>query len=430
MIQSLKGFRDILPGDVEVWQHMEMTARDLFEDFGFKEIRPPVMEKTELFKRSIGEETDIVGKEMYTFKSRGGKSITLRPEATASVVRSYIQHKMYAVEPVRKLYTIGPMFRSENPQQGRYRQFYQINAEVFGIASPLIDAQLIFMLMTFFSRLQVKDIGAHINSLGCKKCRPEFHKALSVLLSKVGDSLCDDCNKRSLKNPLRTLDCKVTSCRNALAEAPAIVDFLCEECTEHFDAVKRFLDRQGISFEVDKQLVRGLDYYTRTTFEIQTGLLGAQNAVAGGGRYDGLVKALGGPEQPAIGFAVGCDRLIEIMTLDKKAYMKNPSVFVAALGTQSMDMAYGWVCELNNIGIPTEMDYSGRSLKSQMKRADRMNAAYVLIVGEEEIKKGEAVLRDMNTKEQALIPLNSIVDNLQKALKIRNTKHETRNNIK
>ncbi len=413
MIQLIRGFKDILPEESSRWQHIEKTVRTLFEDFGFREIRPPVLERTELFKRSIGEDTDIVEKEMYTFEDRNGDFLTLRPEATASVVRAYIQHKMYAADPVRKMYTIGPMFRRERPQKGRYRQFYQINAEVFGIASPLIDAQLIVMLVTLFSKLSVSGIDVHVNSLGCPACRPNFKKSLSDFLASKNERLCENCVRRSGNNPMRALDCKVPSCREAVTEAPSIIDFLCADCRVHFDTVRATLEKQGIRFEVDKRLVRGLDYYTRTTFEIQTGELGAQSAVAGGGRYDGLVEALGGPSQPAIGFAVGFDRLLEILPANAENHDGKPEIFVAALGDEYISKAYLWATALSMAGIPTEIDLSGRSLKSLMKRADRLNAAHVLIVGEEEFKQGNVILRNMETKEQHSISIDGIVENIQ-----------------
>jgi len=320
MVQLIRGFRDILPGEIEIWQHIEDIAISLFEGFGFKEIRIPIMERTELFARSIGEDTDIVEKEMYTFPDRKGDLLTLRPEATASIVRAYIQHKLYAQDPVQKLYTIGPMFRRERPQKGRYRQFYQINAEVFGIDSALIDAQLIVMLATLLGRLSVDDAMPHINSLGCRECRPRFTELLTAFLADRSERLCTDCQRRSGKNPLRVLDCKVPSCRETLTEAPSIIDTLCPDCQVNFETVCEALDRMKVPYQIDKRLVRGLDYYTRTTFEIQTGKLGAQNAVAGGGRYDGLVKALGGPDLPATGFAVGFDRLAEIVSMQNRIY--------------------------------------------------------------------------------------------------------------
>lgn len=416
MIQLIRGFKDILPGEVELWQAVEKVARQLLEDFGFKEIRIPIMERTELFARSIGEDTDIVEKEMYTFPDRKGDLITLRPEATASIVRAYIQHRLYAKDPVQKFYTIGPMFRRERPQKGRYRQFYQINAEIFGVQSGLVDVQLIFFLVTLFSRLQVSDVKAHINSLGCPKCRPKFKTALSEFLESVSDKLCSNCIRRKDRNPLRVLDCKVPSCREAMVKAPSILDFLCSECKEDFDEVKNMLEKLRVPFVVDKNLVRGLDYYARTTFEIQAESLGAQNAVAGGGRYDGLVSELGGPDIPATGFAIGFDRLTELTGLDAKQFYQKPDVFVAALGGQSRLAAFEWVCAFGNQGIRAELDFGGKSLKSQMKQADRLGARYALIVGDDELAKREVVLRNMQTKDQISIPIDGLVETIKEKI--------------
>ncbi len=416
MIQLIRGFKDILPGEVELWQAVETVARQLLEDFGFKEIRIPIMERTELFARSIGEDTDIVEKEMYTFADRKGDLITLRPEATASIVRAYIQHRLYAKNPVQKYYTIGPMFRRERPQKGRYRQFYQINAEIFGVQSGLVDVQLIFLLVTLFSRLKVSDVKAHINSLGCPQCRPEFKAALSGFLTSISNKLCSDCNRRKDRNPLRVLDCKVPSCREAMADAPSILDYLCSDCKADFTEVKKMLEKLGVPFVVDKNLVRGLDYYARTTFEIQTESLGAQNAVAGGGRYDGLVSELGGPDIPATGFAIGFDRLTELTGLDATQFYQNPDVFVAALGDKSRLLAFEWVCAFGNEGVIAELDFSGKNLKSQMKQADGLEARYVLIVGDDELKKGEAILRNMQTKEQISVPLDGLVETIKKKI--------------
>ena len=410
MIQLIRGFKDILPGEVELWQAVEKVARELLEDFGFKEIRIPIMERTELFARSIGEDTDIVEKEMYTFSDRKGDLITLRPEATASIVRAYIQHRLYAKDPVQKFYTIGPMFRRERPQKGRYRQFYQINAEIFGVQSGLVDVQLIFLLVTLFARLKVADVEAHINSLGCPKCRPKFKAALSEFLTTVSDQLCTNCRRRKDRNPLRVLDCKVPDCRAAMADAPAIIDYLCSECKIDFEEVQDMLQKLGVPFVVDKNLVRGLDYYARTTFEIQTKSLGAQNAVAGGGRYDGLVSELGGPDIPATGFAIGFDRLTELTGLAASQYYRKPDIFVAALGEKSRLLAFEWICALGYEGINAELDFGGKGLKSQMKRADRLEADYVLIVGDDELAKGEAILRNMKTKDQASVPLDGLVE--------------------
>jgi histidyl-tRNA synthetase len=413
MIQLIRGFKDILPGEVELWQHIEKTAVTLFQDFGYKEIRIPIMERTELFARSIGEDTDIVEKEMYTFPDRKGDLITLRPEATASICRSYIQHKLYGADPVRKFFTIGPMFRRERPQKGRYRQFYQINLEVFGIESPLVDVELIFLLTTLLTRLAISDVQAHINSLGCPECRPQFKSALTDFIVSVEDRLCADCARRKNKNPLRVLDCKVPGCKAAMDGAPSILDHLCPDCRDHFETVKSKLDSLKVPFIVDPLLVRGLDYYTRTTFEIHTGALGAQSAVAGGGRYDGLIKALGGPQIPAIGFAIGFDRLAEIAAMNNDNFTKSPTLFIAALGEKSSAMAFEWSCALGLAGVVCEMDLGGKSLKSQMKQANRLGAKYVLILGDREIEENTAILRNMSTKEQSSIGLDNLVDRIQ-----------------
>ncbi|MBF0573506.1 MAG: histidine--tRNA ligase [Desulfamplus sp.] len=441
MIQTIRGFRDILPEDIVIWQAIEKTASKLFEDFGFKEIRIPIMEKTELFARSIGETTDIVEKEMYTFPDRKGDKLTLRPEATASVVRAYIQHNMGASDSVQKLYTIGPMFRRERPQKGRYRQFYQINAEVFGIESPYIDAQLILILNELFKRLGLSELKAHINSLGCKECRPTFQKELLGFLEGKKEHLCENCLRRMDKNPLRTLDCKVPECREALKDAPSTLNHLCDKCKDHFEIVKNVLTEQNVEFTVDKTLVRGLDYYSRTTFEILTTALGAQSAVAGGGRYDALIKELGGPETYGIGFAIGFDRLAEIVAQmingedvevkdgssttsefnSESDFMnllspKVPDIFIIPLGEKAIRLAYMWTSALNIAGIRTETDYSGRSLKSLMKRADKLNAANVLIAGDKEIEDNALVLRNMKTKEQFFITTDNPVEQIETLL--------------
>jgi histidyl-tRNA synthetase len=416
MIQLIRGFKDILPGEVELWQHIEKTAVDLFAAFGYGEIRVPIMEKTELFARSIGEDTDIVEKEMYTFADRGGDQLTLRPEATASIVRAYIQHKKYADDPVHKFFTIGPMFRRERPQKGRYRQFYQINAEAFGIAAPFIDVQMIHMLHTLFDRLRVTQIQVHLNSLGCPECRPRYRQALMALLDGVEHRLCSDCVRRKARNPLRVLDCKVPGCREAVADAPAIVDFLCDGCRVHFDTVTANLARLNIPFVLDKRLVRGLDYYTRTTFEIQTGMLGAQSAVAGGGRYDGLVESLDGPPTPAIGFAIGFDRLVEILGQHTRITQAPPVVYIAALGDAAKSIAFHCSIALGSAGLHAEMEYGEKSLKAQMKRADRLGAPQVLILGDAELAAGKALLRNMSTRAQSELAIEGLAQKLVELL--------------
>ena len=417
MIHLIRGFKDILPGETELWQRIEETAKALFERFNYREIRIPIMEKTELFARSIGEDTDIVEKEMYTFADRKGELLTLRPEATASVARAYIQHKLYADDPMRKYYVIGPMFRRERPQKGRYRQFYQIDVEAFGIAAPYIDVQMIFMLHTLFTRLGVGDTQAHLNSLGCPKCRPGYREALLALLDSVQDALCDDCRRRKDRNPLRVLDCKVETCRQAVADAPAVLDYLCDECRAHFDTVTRSLEALKVPYVLNKRLVRGLDYYTRTAFEMQTGALGAQSAVAGGGRYDGLVQELGGPPTPGIGFAIGFDRRAEILGQLQQTPRTGIQLFIAALGPAAQERAFQWLSLLGEKDLAVEMDYADRSLKAQMKRADRLGAANVLIVGEAELQNGTAQLRDMTTKAQQEIALEGLVATLLQKLK-------------
>jgi histidyl-tRNA synthetase len=411
-LQSIKGFKDILPGESELWQSIEQQAKTIFDAFGFHEVRLPLLEKTELFARSIGESTDIVEKEMYTFQDRGGDLLTMRPEATAGIVRAYLQHKLYAREAVHKFYTIGPMFRRERPQKGRYRQFSQINAEIFGVASPYADAQLILVLVHFMKALGVTDATPHINSLGCPACRPAFREALKRFLDETVSNLCSDCLRRRETNPLRVLDCKVPGCREATKNAPTLADYLCQECQTHFATVRQALDGQGVSYTIDDRLVRGLDYYIRTTFEIQTGALGAQNAIAGGGRYDGLAHALGGPDIPATGFAIGLDRLAEIVAAIRQAVLPQTTLFIAALGEKTRAQAFQWLCQLNTGGVAAEMEYGDKSLKSQMKRADKIGAAHVLIVGEQEMQQGTATLRNMASKEQIDMPLRNLADRL------------------
>jgi histidyl-tRNA synthetase len=410
MIRLVKGFKDILPSESGLWLHVEGLARGLLEDFGFAELRIPILEQTELFARSIGSDTDIVEKEMYTFADRGGASLTLRPEATASVVRAYIEHRLYATEPVRKLYTIGPMFRRERPQKGRYRQFYQINAEVFGRHDPEVDAEMVLLLMTFMHRLEIDGLTLHLNSLGCPECRPRFRKALTAFISDRSEGLCSDCMRRRHQNPLRLFDCKVPACRQAVEEAPSILDHLCKSCEAHFARVRKALDGFQIPYRVNHRLVRGLDYYMRTTFEVLTTALGAQDAVAGGGRYDGLVQALGGPDQPGVGFAVGVDRLMDLLQARAPAFEKHPHLFIAAVGESVRDMAFQWLEELRLQGVRAEMDFEDRSLKSQMRRANKLGAAFVLLLGDRELDEGEAVLRNMVTKEQERIPVDHIVE--------------------
>ncbi len=408
-LQAVRGMNDILPDQVGWWQKVEKTAREVLENFGYREIRTPVAEKLELFARSIGESTDIVEKEMYSFQDRNGDFLALRPEATASVVRAYIQHNLQADPILQKFYAVGPMFRHERPQKGRYRQFHQIDAEVFGIDSPMIDAEIMHMLHLFLERLGVSGIMLNINTLGCPECRKTYRKVLQDYLIAAGDDFCPDCLRRRVTNPLRVFDCKVERCKALITGAPAIMDSIDDECRAHFDAVRGYLTRLGTPFVINPRMVRGLDYYMRTTFEVVTDRLGSQNAIGGGGRYNGLVKDLGGPDVAGIGFAIGMERLILLLQQDQTEPARAAQVFVAALGEAAGARGFLLVQELRDRGIEAEMDYEGRSLKSQMRRADKTGARYVLILGEDELNRGEIQLRDMREKTQKNLPLDGVV---------------------
>ncbi|MDT8441064.1 MAG: histidine--tRNA ligase [Desulfuromonadales bacterium] len=410
-ITAIKGMNDILPGEVETWQHLEEQARRIFGPYGFREIRLPSLEKTELFCRSIGETTDIVEKEMYTFSDKGGTSMTLRPEGTAPVMRAFIQHKLHAVDPVSKLYYIGPMFRHERPQKGRYRQFHQIGAEVIGVDDPKIDAQVLAMLSHYFQALAIPDVELQINSLGCPECRPAYRQELIGFLENSLDRLCEDCQRRYVNNPLRVLDCKAAGCRQATGNAPAMLDRLCTGCAGHFDRVRGYLSDLAVPFTLNPRMVRGLDYYTKTTFEMVTGSLGAQNAVAAGGRYDRLISDLGGPDLPGIGFAIGQERLALMLDAHKVAAPRL-QLFIATLGTAAESAGFHLLSRLQRRGIPAEMEYSGKSLKAQMRRADKLQARRVLILGEEELAKGIVQLRDMDQSSQEEVALADLEEKL------------------
>lgn len=406
-ITGIKGMNDILPGAVETWQFLELTARRIFQAYGFAEIRVPVVEKTELFCRSIGETTDIVEKEMYTFDDKSGNSLTLRPEGTAPVIRSFIEHKLHAADPVVKLYYMGPMFRYERPQKGRYRQFHQIGVEAAGVADPKIDAQILAMLVHFFDEAAIPDVSLQINSLGCPECRPGYRQTLIDYLTARLELLCDDCRRRYRSNPLRVLDCKVPGCREATADAPSVLDHLCGGCDEHFGQVREYLQTMQIPFTVNSRMVRGLDYYTRTTFEMVTGSLGAQNAVAAGGRYDGLIRDLGGPALPGIGFAMGLERLV-LLKGETALPPSRPALFIAALGGEAARQAFLLMTQLQRQGLHVEMDYEGKSLKSQLRRADKLRARFVLILGEDELARQMVPLRDMDNSTQEEVALAAL----------------------
>ncbi len=404
-LKALKGFKDILPGEVELWQELEEFARVLFAQYNFAEIRVPLLEETALFSRAIGDLTDIVEKEMYTFTD---KKQTLRPEGTASVIRAVVENGLLVKKPVQRLFTIGPMFRHERPQKGRLRQFHQLDVEVLGSESALVDVELMSLAALFFKELGI-NVSLEINSLGCKKCRPSYRDALLTFITEHKEKLCGDCQRRSETNPLRVLDCKVPSCREHIADAPSVQDWLCDECSSHFSLVQKGLQELNIDFSLNKFMVRGLDYYCRTTFEFLTKDLGAQAAVAAGGRYDGLVELLGGAKDtPGIGFAMGMERIILLLLQkDEFALDKGVDFFLAGLGKAAEEKVFTLAWQLRQEGFSVALDYEGRSLKAQMKLADRENAHFAVIVGEEELAGGYGVLRSMKDRdaEQRKIPL-------------------------
>jgi histidyl-tRNA synthetase len=412
-MQSIKGVKDILPEDMPAWQHLEATARKLFEDYGFTEIRVPIFEYTELFARSIGVSTDIVEKEMYTFEDRDGKKITLRPEGTAGVVRAFVEHKMYAQNALTKLYYTGPMFRHERPQKGRFRQFYQIGVEALGMDHPHVDVEILAIVHQLYARLGITGLALQINSLGDGACRGKYRDALKAYLKNKLATLCTDCQRRYETNPMRVLDCKIDA--DKFGDSPVMLDYLCDPCKAHFYTVESGLQKLGIPYELNPRLVRGLDYYTRTTFELVMGHAGAQNTVAAGGRYDGLVEEIGGPPTSGIGFALGVERTVSLMDTGNMLPLR-PALYLAALGEEAVKLSLPFIHELRRAGIGVDTDYNGASLKSQMKKADKSGAGHTLILGEQEIKNGKAVLRNMQTKEQAEVSFNNIVEELKRRL--------------
>ncbi|MBI3756967.1 MAG: histidine--tRNA ligase [Deltaproteobacteria bacterium] len=396
-IAAVRGFRDILPEESALWQMLIDQAHASFSAYGFSEIVVPILEKTDLFARAIGETSDIVEKEMYTFTDRDDASLTLRPEGTASVLRAYIEHSLFHKEPVSKLFYIGPMFRRERPQKGRYRQFHQIGAEILGRDDPLIDAELLLMLHDFFTALQL-DVVIDVNSLGCPVCRPRYRESLRAFGEQKLAELCEDCHSRLQRNPLRLLDCKKEGCRQATAAAPAFADFLCGPCSSHFSRVQQHLQHEHVATQVNPRLVRGLDYYCRTSFEVLAQGLGSQNAVCGGGRYDGLVEQLGGPAVPGIGFAVGVERLAMLVQAQNRNFGAAPAVFIAPLGAAAESQAFALARRLRKAGQRVELESGDRGLKTQMRRADKLGVRYVLILGENEIAAGKGTVRDMQAK--------------------------------
>jgi len=411
LIRAVKGTRDLLPPATAVWNHVEAVARKVFGVYNYHEIRTPILEETQLFARGVGEETDIVTKEMYTFEDRDGSSLTLRPEATASVMRAYIEHRLDQRPGVQKLYYLGPMFRRERPQKGRYRQFFQIGAEAIGSESPAVDAEVIEMVVDLLKGVGLEGFTLLLNSVGDANCRPAYMAALRERLTAVAPKLCEDCQRRATTNPLRVLDCKVPEDQPLIDELPTILDYLDTDCRAHFDTVRRLLGDRGIPFEVRPRLVRGLDYYMRTTFEVVHGALGAQNSVLGGGRYDGLAESLGSKvAAPGIGFSIGEDRLV--MTVEENLKPQALDLFVAALGEQAVQPAGQLAREARQAGYSVEVVSDGK-LKRAMELANKLGARYTLIVGENEVASGRYALKNMVSGQQEEVAREEIAGRIQ-----------------
>ena len=410
-----RGTKDILPDSVGDWNYVEGEIRELCRRFGYSEIRTPIFEHTELFQRGIGEGTDVVDKEMYTFTDRGDRSITLRPENTASAVRAYLQNKLYAESNLVKLFYIGSMFRYDRPQAGRMREFHQFGVEALGEANPAVDAEVILLAMSLLEGLGLKDLELSINSVGCPKCRSKYRTMLQDFFRDKLDDLCEDCRSRFDRSPLRILDCKKDSDKPYMADAQKITDCLCDECSDHFAKLKEHLANAGISFQHDPRLVRGLDYYTKTAFEIKYPPLGAQSAVAGGGRYDGLIEEMGGSPTPAVGFATGLERLLLALESQNLLPEKNRSVdaYVVALGEAAQSEGFKLLNNLRRAGLSAAMDFAGRSMKAQMKQANKLGARYALILGDDGIAEGVVMLRSMSDSQQEKVALAEVIGKIK-----------------
>jgi histidyl-tRNA synthetase len=410
-VQAVRGTRDILPDEIRAWHRVEAAAHGLFARYGYREMRTPVFEETELFARGIGAETDIVSKEMYTFADRDGGSLTLRPEATAGIVRAVIEHNLMNSDPALRVYALGPMFRRERPQKGRYRQFHQVDVEAFGFTSATIDAEVVELALAFLEACGVRERELVLNSVGDRTCRPAYVERLQQALRAMAPSLCTDCQRRVETNPLRVLDCKVPQDQAAIDTLPRITDHLCSACGEHFAEVRRQLDLLGIPYVLSHRLVRGLDYYVRTTFEVTSRALGAQSSILGGGRYDGLVKDLGGPDIAGIGFAVGLERLVSLVPVG--AAEARCDVFLMPLTAGALDAALRLQRRLREAGQRVLLDPEGRSFKSRMKQADKLGARFAAILGDDELRRGVWTLRDMARSEQRDVTEDEILEHIK-----------------
>jgi len=413
-IQKIKGVADMFPPDSTKFAFLENTARRVFGRYGYDEVRIPIMEKTELFSRSIGEETDVVQKEMYTFPDRKGRSLTLRPEATAGLMRAFIENKLHQPSKVTKLFTFGPMFRYERPQKGRMRQFHQLDVEMIGATEPQADAELVLMLATFLHELGLKQLSFEVNSLGCRECRPVHRQALVDFFEHLEgyDELCDDCKRRAKANPLRVLDCKVERCRELTKDAPSIEDHLCDGCRDSYTEVLAILDAAKVDYVKNARLVRGLDYYVGLTFEVTSTDIGSQTAVAGGGRYDGLIKQLGGADVPATGFAIGMERLA---LLAADAPQERADFYIAVLAESAPSPALNLAQRLREAGLKGETGFSKGSMKSRMRAADKSGARFCLILGDDEVENGTVAIKDMETGDQSTVSVSEVIDFLKKS---------------
>lgn len=416
-ITAPRGTNDILPDEVGLWQHVEELVRNAAERAGYREIRTPIFEHTELFERGVGEATDIVEKEMYTFTDRGERSITLRPEGTAPVVRALVERGLASMSQPAKVYYLGPMFRYERPQAGRYRQFHQFGLEVIGAPSPAADAEVIAVPLEVFRSLGIQDVIVNINSIGCPACRPAYRKLLQETYRPVLGELCPSCVSRYDRNPLRLLDCKSEACRRALPEPPMILDILCPECREHFDEVRRLLDGLSVEYAINPRLVRGLDYYTRTTFEYNVGGIGSQDAIGGGGRYDGLVEEVGGPPTPAVGVACGLERCVLAMRAmaGEEAYDTPLDIYFVALGEAAREKTFKLAFDMRSRGISADFDMLDRGMKAQMRYAGKAGARVVAIIGDDELAVDSVMLKTMATGDQELVRQSELAERILEA---------------
>lgn len=412
LTEAPKGTKDIYGAYMDEWQRVEKIMRGICEDFSIGELRTPIFEHTELFLRGVGETTDIVQKEMYTFKDKGDRSVTLRPEGTAGAARSYIEHGIYNNPQPTRFFYIGPMFRYENTQKGRQRQFHQFGVEMLGSYSPALDAEVISVAAELLKRLGINDVMLKINSLGGPECRQKYNKALREYIGSNIDKMCDDCKSRFEKNPLRVLDCKEERCQHIIADAPVVLDYLGPECKEHFETVKAILDEMGIKYEVDDKIVRGLDYYTRTVFEFVSNGIGAQGTVCGGGRYDNLIAECGGQPTGAAGFAVGIERLLLVLEAQNGEFEKKNErdIYIGAIGQKGLVKGQGIAYRLRQAGVKAECDSVGRSVKAQMKYANKIGAAYSVILGDNEIDNDIVKLKNMETGEEEEVKVSALFD--------------------